>query len=256
MCVPKIKVNHGGSTLTYHLPSQPLPHPRSYITPIPIDVPSHFDVEKVVDDPCIDLVDIVETTSTVTGGSNDEEIECKRCDGATSRMGCDEEDFLPLDQDFHVSSGALSPSLNVVDEEEFEGMGGLFSEDDIDDLEVLVAEYDGELSSPMNFMKPIENVQEDNLPTMLEVFQEDAFHDIEEQCNQVWLDLIDGTNMVPKEVDYTDETRELIDAMPTIETFEVFPDDLLLDLEKEMEQCTQESIWDGVLGDTTNSSPY
>ena len=44
-------------------------------------------------------------------------------------------------------------------------------------------------------------------------------------------------NMVHKEVDYKDETKELIDAMPTIETFEVFPDGLLLDLEKEMEHC-------------------
>ena len=183
-------------------------------------------------------MDIVETSSTVTGGSNDEEIECKRCDGATSPMSCNDEDFLPLDQDSYVSSGALSPSLNDVDEEKFEGMDRLLFEDDIDELEVLVAEYDGELSSPsspMNFMEPIENVQEDNLPTVLEVFQEDAFHDIEEQCNQVWFDLIDGMDVVPKEVDYKDETKELTDAMPTIETFEVFPDDLLLNLEKEME---------------------
>ena len=89
-------------------------------------------------------------------------------------------------------------------------MGGLFSEDNIDELEVLIAEYNGELSSPsspLDAMVPIENVHEDNLPTVLEVFQEDAFHDIEEQCNQVWFDLIDGTNMVPKEVDYKDETK-------------------------------------------------
>ena len=66
---------------------------------------------------------------------------------------------------------------------------------------------------------------------VLEVFQEDAFVDIEEQCNQVWFDLIDGMNMVPKKVDYKDETKELTNAMPTIETFEVFPDGLLLDLE-------------------------
>ena len=91
MCVPKVKVNHGGSTSTYPLPSQPLPHPRPHITPIPIDVPSHSD------DPCINLVDIVETSSTVTGGSNDEEIECERCDGTASPRSCDEEDFLLLD---------------------------------------------------------------------------------------------------------------------------------------------------------------
>ena len=54
------------------------------------------------------------------------------------------------------------------------------------------------LSSPsspldtMNFMEPIEKMHEDNLPTVLEVFQEDAFLDIEEQCNQVWFDLVDG----------------------------------------------------------------
>ena len=62
--------------------------------------------------------------------------------------------------------------------------------------------------------------------------------------------------MVPKEVGFKDETKELTDVMPTIETFEVFPDGLLLDLEKEMEQCMQESIWDSVLRDTTNSPPY
>ena len=160
-----------------------------------------------------DLVDIVETSSTVTGGSNDDEIECERGDGAASPRSCDEEDFLPPDQDSYVSSGALSPSLNVVDEEKFEGMSGLSFEDNIDELEVLIAEYDGELSSPsspldtMNFMEPVENMHEDNLPMVLEVFQEDAFLDIEDQCNQVWLDLIDGTNMVPKEVDYKVETK-------------------------------------------------
>ena len=183
MCVPKVKVNHGGSTSTYPFPSQPPPHPRPHITPDPIDVPSRSVDEKVVDDPCIDLVDIVETSSTVTGGSNDEEIECERCDGATSPMSYNYEDFLLLDQDSDVSSGALSPSLNDVDEEKFEGMDRLLFEDDIDELEVLVAEYDGELSSPsspMNFMEPIENIQEDNLPTVLEVFQEDAFRDIDE----------------------------------------------------------------------------
>ena len=77
--------------------------------------------------------------------------------------------------------------------------GGLFFEDDIDELEVLVAEYDGELSSPssplvtMNFMEPIENMHEDNLPMVLEVFQEDAFLDIKKQCNPIWFDLVDGT---------------------------------------------------------------
>ena len=196
----------------------------------------------------------------MTGGSNDDEIECERCDGVASPRSCDDEDFLPLDQDLYVSSGALSPSLNVVNEENFKGMSGLFFEDDIDELEVLVAEYDGELSSPsplntLDFVEPIENVHADNLPTLLEVFQEDAFLDIEEQCNQVWFDLVDGMNVVPKEAEYMDETKELTDAMPTIETFEVFPDGLLLDLEKEMEQCMQESIWDGVLRDTTNSLP-
>ena len=116
-----------------------------------------------MDDPCIDLVDIVETSSTVTGGSNDDEIECERCDGVASPRSCDEEDFLPLDQDSYVSSGALSPSWNVVGEEKIEGMDGLFFEDDIDELEVLVAEYDGELSSPtspidtLDFMEPIVN---------------------------------------------------------------------------------------------------
>ena len=64
-------------------------------------------------------MDIVETSSTVTGGSNDDEIKCERCDGAASPRSCDEEDFLPPDQDSNVSSGALSPSLNVVDEENF-----------------------------------------------------------------------------------------------------------------------------------------
>ena len=145
MYVPKVKVNHGGSTLTNHLPSQPLPHPRPYITPAPIDVPSHFDVAKVVDDPCIDLVDIVETSS-IAGGPMMMKSNVK--DGAASPRSCDGEDFLPLDQDLNVSSGALSPSLNVVDEENFKGMSGLFFEDDIDELEVLVTEYDGELSSP------------------------------------------------------------------------------------------------------------
>ena len=29
-CVLKVKVNHGKSTSTYHLPSQPLPHPRPH----------------------------------------------------------------------------------------------------------------------------------------------------------------------------------------------------------------------------------
>ena len=91
---------------------------------------------------------------------------------------------------------------------------------------------------------------------VLAVFQEDAFLDIEEQCNQVWFDLVDGMNMVPKEVDYKDEIKELTDAMPTIETFEVFHDGLLLDLEREMEHCMQESIWDSVLRDTTNSPLY
>ena len=216
---------------------------------------------KVVNDLCINLVDLVETSTNLTGGSNDDEIECKRCDGVASPRGCDAEDPLPLDHDSYVSSGALSPSLNVVDEEKFEGLGGLFFEDDINELEVLIAEYDGELSSPsspldtMNFMEPIENMHEDNLPTVLEVFQEDAFLDIEEQCNRVWFDLVDGTNVVAKEVDYMDETKELTDAMPTIETFEGFPDGLLLDLEKGMEQCMQKSIWDGVLRDTINSLP-
>lgn len=96
-CVPKVKVNHGGSTSTYHLPFQPLPHPRPYITPIPIDVPSHSDVVKVVDDLCIDLVDIVETSSTVIGGSNDDEIECERCDEIASPRSHDDENFLPPD---------------------------------------------------------------------------------------------------------------------------------------------------------------
>ena len=80
------------------------------------------------------------------GGSNDDEIECERCEGVASPRSCDDEDPLPLDQDSYVSLGALSPSLNVVDEENFEGMGGLFFEDDIDELEVFIAEYDGELS--------------------------------------------------------------------------------------------------------------
>ena len=63
-------------------------------------------------------------------------------------------------------------------------------------------------------------------------------------------------NMVPKEVGYKDETKELTDVMPTFETFELFPDGLLLDLEREMEQCMQVSIWDSILRDTTNSPPY
>lgn len=44
--------------------------------------------------------------------------------------------------------------------------------------------------------------------------------------------------------------------MPTIETFEVFTDGLLLDLERELEQCMQESIWDSILRDTIYSPPY
>ena len=59
------------------------------------------------------------------GGSNYDEIECERCDGVGSPRSYDEEDPLPLDQDSYVSSGALSPSLNIVDEEKFEGLGGL-----------------------------------------------------------------------------------------------------------------------------------
>ena len=148
MCVSKVKVNHGGSTSTYPLPSQPLPRPRPHPTPVPIDVPSHSDVEKVVDDPCIDLVDIVETSSTMTGESNDDEIDCERCNGVASPRSCDDEDALPLDQDSYVSLGSLSPSMNILDEEKFEGLGGLFFGDDVDELEVLVTEYDGELSSP------------------------------------------------------------------------------------------------------------
>ena len=93
-------------------------------------------------------MDIVETSSTVTRGSNDDEIECERCDGVASPKSYDDEDPLHLDQDSYVSSGALSPSLNVVDEEKFEGLGELFFEDDINELEVLVAEYYSELSSP------------------------------------------------------------------------------------------------------------
>ena len=41
--------------------------------------------------------------------------------------------------------------------------------------------------------------------------------------------------MVPKEVGYKDETKELTDVMPNVEIFEVFLDGLLLDLERELE---------------------
>ena len=81
-----------------------------------------------------------------------------------------------------------------------------------------LSRLDGELSSPpspldtTNFMEPIENMHEDNLPVVLEVFQEDAFLDIEEQCNRVWFDLVDGMNMVPKKVGYKDAKKELTDV--------------------------------------------
>ena len=39
--------------------------------------------------------------------------------------------------------------------------------------------------------------------------------------------------LVPREVGYKDKTKELTNVMPTIENFEVFPDSLLLDLERD-----------------------
>lgn len=98
---------------------------------------------------------------------------------------------------------------------------------------------------------------EDRWLMVLPIFlDEDVFLDIEKQCNRVWFDVVDGTNMVPKEVGYKDKTKELSAVMPIVETFEVFPDGLLLDLEREMQQCMQESVWDSVLRDITYSSPY
>lgn len=76
--------------------------------------------------------------------------------------------------------------MNVVNDEEIEGLIGLFAKDDFDELEDLVAEYDDEVSTPC-FPLSVVSLME----STTNMCDGDALVGIKEVRKSKWVDFVD-----------------------------------------------------------------